>query len=320
MQVVTLTLNVAVDQTVSLDQLVPGQVNRAKAVYLNAGGKGLNVSSCLADWGLRSCASGILGQYNAALFRALCAQKGIEDNFVTIKGESRINIKLADKTGTTDINLPGIRVNATALEQVEAVLDSRRNADMFVFSGSLPEGCPPDIYARLIAKFGKRDGGGKKIILDTSGEPLRLALESEICPYCLKPNLQELCELTGELASTVEDAARLAAGLLKNGVELIVVSLGEGGAVFIDREQALFARKPARHVLSTVGAGDAMVAGIVAAHAAAMKRKQSVELEQLAQVATAFSVAKLGMIGPNLPPRAEVRALIREVNVRPLQI
>ena len=96
-RILTLTLNPAIDQTIVLDALVPGSVQRASAVRSHAGGKGVNVASCLADWGLNVAATGILGADNAAPFDQLFARKGIADRFLRIPGETRTNLKLLDK-------------------------------------------------------------------------------------------------------------------------------------------------------------------------------------------------------------------------------
>ncbi|WP_236849616.1 PfkB family carbohydrate kinase, partial [Chromobacterium subtsugae] len=106
----TITLNPALDQTVTLDELLPGGVNLARAAQLNAGGKGINVASCLADWGLPATVHGLLGRDNSGAFEQLFAAKRIHDRMLRLPGDSRVNIKLADlQSGrTTDINLPGL--------------------------------------------------------------------------------------------------------------------------------------------------------------------------------------------------------------------
>lgn len=311
MKILTLTLNLAVDQTINLKKLLPGQVNRADSVYLNAGGKGLNVSSCLADWGIKSNAGGILGTENATLFESLCAQKDIGNKFVLARGENRINIKLVDNHSTTDINLPGLHVDEKILSRVESVLVEHSDADIFVFSGSLPEGCPTDIYTRFIKKL---DRQSNKIILDTSGDALKTTLDSSIYPYCIKPNLQELCELTKKTPLSTEDVATQAHQFLNKELKLMVISLGQKGAIFMNHTQILLAVEPTNLIISTVGAGDAMVAGIVASIA------EGANLERTARLSTAFSIGRLGQQGANLPEHAEIEALAREVSIKTLNI
>jgi len=123
--IITVTLNPAIDQTVTLNQLIHGAVNIAERVTLNAGGKGVNVAGCLADWGTPVLATGILGGENSAPFEAMFASKGIGNRFVVQPGASRVNIKLVstDDGATTDINLPGQTVAASVYAQLIERLD-----------------------------------------------------------------------------------------------------------------------------------------------------------------------------------------------------
>lgn len=312
MRTLTVTFNPAIDQTVTLDRLVPGEVHRAHAVRQNAGGKGVNVASCLADWGVSVSAYGLLGSDNAAPFDALFAAKGIEDRFIRTAGATRVNLKLVDPAGTTDINLDGLAVDAGRAEMVAATIcDAAREGDLVVLAGSLPPGCPPDTYAALTERL---RAIGCRVILDTSGLPLKCALETGQPPHVVKPNRDELAQMLGrdlpDLAAMVEAAATLRHG----GVALVVVSMGEHGALFVSDEGALTARLAVGELASTVGAGDAMVAGIAAAVL------EDASLERTARLATAFAVAKLGMIGPNLPTLASVHALADEVTVTPVKM
>lgn len=302
--IVTVTLNPALDQTVMLDSLQPGAVNRANSVRLDAGGKGVNVASCLADWGLPTIATGLLGRDNAAEFESLFARKLIDDRFVRIAGQTRTNIKIvaADSGDTTDINLPGATADAKSLAQVHATLGElcdRRG--IAVLAGSLPGGIDTNAYAGLLQQTAIC---GMRTLLDTSGAPLSAALECGAVPYAVKPNRHELEAWCGRTLDTPRKLLAAARELQGLGIVLVVISLGAEGALFVDGEaQAYIAHPPAIETLSSVGAGDAMVAGI----AAAMIEKR--DLESLARLATAFAAAKLGLPGPNLPAREQVLAL-----------
>ncbi len=122
--VVTVTLNPAIDLTVTVDRLVVGHVQRASAALANCGGKGVNVAGCLADWGARVAATGVIGRSNDGAFADFFAGKGIADRFVRIAGETRTNIKIADTASgeTTDVNLPGLRVSDDAFASVRTAL------------------------------------------------------------------------------------------------------------------------------------------------------------------------------------------------------
>lgn len=311
--VVTVTLNPAIDQTITVEALKPGSVHRAKAVRHNAGGKGVNVASCLADWGTPVTATGLLGAGNAAPFEALFQAKGIADAFLRLPGETRVNIKIADLAAndTTDINLPGLSADAGAVDHVrETVLGLVEPGTPVLLAGSLPEGLPADAYAGLTADLA---AAGARVVLDSSGAPLAAALASTgALPHCIKPNRHELEDWAGRPLPTTADLLDAARDLHRRGVSVVVVSLGADGALFIDGARALHGRLPPVQALSTVGAGDAMVAGLIAAF------QQDGRLEDVARLSVAFAAAKLGCFGPNLPDPATVRSLAAQVALTPI--
>ncbi|MEG3125929.1 1-phosphofructokinase [Sphingomonas sp. GB1N7] len=306
-RVATLTFNPAIDQTIGVDRLVRGEVHRARAVRQDPGGKGVNVASCLADWGVPVTAFGVLGADNAAPFEALCAAKAITDRFVRLPGATRINIKIVDDGDTTDINMDGLSVQEADEARVVAAVEDFAGPDtLIVLSGSLPPGCDTHVYARMIALLRARSA---RVLLDVSGPPLTQALTATVLPDIIKPNRRELAAWAGESLGTIEDVRRCAERLHRRGIGLVVVSMGEDGALFLSDEGALFARLPAGDLASTVGAGDAMVAGIAAAVI------EGAGLERIARLATAFAVAKLGRPGPHLPNVTTVHALSEAVTI-----
>lgn len=305
MRIVTVTFNPAIDQTVTVDRLVPGEVHRALAVRQDAGGKGVNVASCVADWGVEVSAHGLLGSDNAAPFEALFAAKSIADRFVRREGATRVNLKLVDAGGTTDINMDGTPADPYQIDAVVDAVAAEAGPDtLVVLAGSVPPGCRLDIYARIVERLGD---SGASVLLDTSGAPLREALAAARLPRIVKPNRHELSEWMSAPVESLADVHRVAADLHRRGVALVAVSLGEEGAFFLSDEGALTARLAAGDVASTVGAGDAMVAGIAAAIA------QAGDLERIARLSTAFAVGKLGRAGPHLPDRETVEALADSV-------
>jgi 1-phosphofructokinase len=305
MNIVTVTLNPAIDQTISLKQLTPGQVHRASAVRYNAGGKGVNVSSCLADWGLPSKATGILGRGNASIFEDLCRDKGIEDCFIRVDGLSRINIKIVDDEDTTDINLPGVRITGADLASIESLIVAEK-PDWAVLAGSLPPCCPVGFYRDLTARI-KAVGG--RVIVDADGEALAEVLAAPVRPYAVKPNRHELSQWAGRELSNDEIVTQ-ALALRENGLELVIVSLGKDGAIFAGEGGVLLASGLPETIVSTVGAGDAMVAGISAALI------EGADMERLARLSTAFSLAKLAHPGPNLPAKKEVESIASEILIK----
>jgi 1-phosphofructokinase len=307
--VVTVTLNPAIDLTVTLDRLVVGAVQRASAAVSTCGGKGVNVAGCLADWGARAAATGVLGRSNDGVFADFFAGKGIADRFVRVSGETRTNIKIADRASgdTTDVNLPGLTVSDRAFDAVRAALTRCVAPDRpVVLAGSLPESMPETAWATLAGDVARHNA---RVVLDTSGAPLAAALASGEPLHAVKPNRAELEALLGRALPTIADVIAAARSLLDRGVALVVVSLGADGALFIDRAAALAAALPAKKALSTVGAGDAMVAGIAAALV------EGASLERLARLAVAFASSKLDRIGPFLGPVKDVERLAAAVRV-----
>lgn len=306
--VLTVTLNPALDQTIILDHLRVGEVNRARKAMIHTGGKGVNVASCLADWDREGVtATGILGADNEAAFTALFNAKVITDGFVRAPGETRMNIKLSHDGDTTDINLPGLMVSPSlADELVETVQRLACAGGIVLLAGSLPAGLSPEIYP-LLAK--RAEAAGARVLVDSSGASLKAALNGEVMPYAIKPNRDELEDFVGH--KLVDDAALLQAahGLNARGVALVVVSLGADGALFVTEKEVLRASVPPMRVTSTVGAGDAMMAGMIAG------MRESAGLERIARLGTAFAAGKLAQPGAHLPSREEVEVLVSRVQI-----
>lgn len=310
--VVTVTLNPAIDQTLSIPGFTLGAVNRVASARADAGGKGVNVAAALADFGLRVAVTGFLGQDNDTLFRRLFAEKRIVDDFIRVPGATRTGIKIVDPVAdeTTDINFPGLIPTQAELDALSATLQRLAASCRWVaLAGSVPAGASPTIYRDLM-RLAKRQGTARAA-LDTSGTPLAKALPSG--PDLIKPNIAELRELVGQPLKdmpAVLDAARSLAR--EFGIGTIVVSMGERGALCVEGDAAVLAVPLTVKVASTVGAGDAMVAGFVAG------KVRGLELAGCARLATAFAAAAISRVGSGLPARAEIEALARTVRITSL--
>src|SRR5438309_9062883 len=176
MRIATVTLNTAIDQTVRVDNFRPNSVNQGHAIRFDASGKGVNVAAFLADYGHDTAVTGYLGQANVAIFEQFFAAKGINDCFVRIPGNTRINVKVVDVINqqTTDINMPGQSPPSEAMQTLfQAIETLAHSCDWFVLSGSLPPSVPSTIYATIITQLKQQK---KRIILDTSDEALRVGI------------------------------------------------------------------------------------------------------------------------------------------------
>ncbi|MEI7958793.1 MAG: 1-phosphofructokinase [Verrucomicrobiota bacterium] len=277
--VVTVTLNPAIDRTVTISHFSQGAVNRVERTRDTPGGKGVNVAAALADAGHRVAVTGFLGRDNCGIFEALFAKKQIADRFVRMEGETRVGIKISDPAEhlTTDINFPGNAISPQDIAALRGQIASL-NAPWFVLAGSLPPGVHPGIYRDLVVEL---KAAGSRVAVDTGGEPLRQALDA--APTVIKPNIDELEELLGRRLADEKAVLDAARSLVARGIALVVVSMGKNGACFVNAERAVIARPPDIAIRSTVGAGDAMVAGILSAQLA------NLPLDECARLATAFS-------------------------------
>jgi 1-phosphofructokinase len=308
MRIATVTLNPAIDQTVRVDNFRSNRVNRAQEIRFDASGKGVNVASFLADYGHDIAVTGYLGQANVDIFEQFFASKGIDDCFVRIPGNTRINVKVVDEVNqqTTDINMPGQTPPQEALNTLLETIEQLANScEWFVLSGSLPPHVPTTIYATIITQLKRQK---KRIILDTSGEALREGIQAG--PTIVKPNTEELQHLIGQALTSEAEIQQAAHQLLNEDIELVVVSMGKQGAILVEQAVTLIVTPPEVTVKKTFGAGDAMVAGLVTAQI------QALSLADCGRLATAFSVGAIANLSYNLPARDKLRQYFHQVYVR----
>lgn len=280
---VTITLNPAIDLTISIRDFRTGAVNRVAQSHSIPGGKGVNIATGLAREGFRAAATGFLGCENAGDFEAWFAEHGVKDFFVRIPGRTRTGIKITDpvRNETTDINFPGFSPSAADFETLLAQIDALEGTWMTV-GGSVPPGIDATVYRDLIPRLKSR---GAKVLFDSSGDAMRFGIEAG--PDIIKPNIHELEELTGSTLANEADVIEAARTLLAKGIGLVAVSMGGKGACFVTGGEEVIERAPQIEIKSTVGAGDAMVAGIITA------QLRKLPLAECARLATEFSVALL---------------------------
>lgn len=324
-RLITITLNPAIDLTVRLPDLVPGDVHRAEGQQAEAGGKGIGVAAVVTALGQGAVATGWLGEDNDMGFKAVFALRGIVDAMVRVRGATRTNIKLAvaSRGDSTDINMPGLVLSAADLAQAEADLIAHvdvvlREGDWCELAGSLPPGASVDVWERIARAMHAR---GLPVAIDTGGAVLgellqRLAdpARGEVVPVAfIKPNRAELEELVGRALPSRAAVAAAAQDLCHRlGVQQVVVSLGGEGAVMADARGRWQADAPRVAVATTVGAGDALVAGTLHALMAGQA------LPAAGVFGMACAAARIQRIAPGLPPRAEVDALAAAIQATPV--
>lgn len=308
-RILCITLNPALDLTMRLDRLEPGQVNRSLAQVSHAAGKGVNVAQVLADLGHCLTVSGFLGADNAEAFEALFARRGFVDAFVRVPGETRSNIKLAEADGRiTDINGPGPLVDAAAQAGLLTRLnDLAPGHDLAVVAGSLPRGVEPRFLAELITHL---KGHGLKVALDSSGEALRTGLRA--APWLIKPNTDELGELCGRALAAVPAQREEAGRLQALGIEQVVISQGADGVNWFGPGLALHAQPPRVTVASTVGAGDSLLAGMVHGLLSGWPAARTL------RHATAIAAQAVTQVGFGISDAAQLQQLENAVDVQAL--
>lgn len=278
----TITLNPAIDESITISGFEADKVNRVETMERHPGGKGVNVARFLSDFVPRVTASGFLGRENERIFTDYFRRYGIADEFIRIDGETRTGLKVLDPVGktVTEINYPGITPGEEDRKLIlETVGAMAEKCGIIVVSGSIPGSLSPDIYRQIVERINR---AGIKALVDTSGAAFREALKA--VPYMIKPNIHELEEFFGEELKSEEAVLEKCAGFFEQGISLVVVSMGEKGALFATPEECFKAIPPATAIVSTVGAGDAMVSGT------AYSLSEGLSLEETARLATAFSL------------------------------
>ena len=259
----TLTLNPALDYTLTADALRFGEINRASRASFRCGGKGINVSAMLSRLGVESVALGFVGGFTGRRLAELAEADGVRCDLTELsQGETRVNVKLRSDA-ELDVNAPGPAIAASDLDALCAKLSALEDGDMLVFSGSVPPNAPPDAAKRIFDAIAEREVA---LVADTTGDALTAALSHR--PFLVKPNHVELAELFGESADTPERIAPLAVRLREAGARNVLVSRAENGAMLFSEDGAAYSVGVVRATLvDSACCGDATVAGFLAGYA-----------------------------------------------------
>ncbi len=303
-RIVTITLNPALDLTGNVDHLVAGRVNRVSDMHLRPAGKGINVALVARGLGVSVAATGMLGQGNQMPFVDLFEKHRIHDEFIREQGDTRINIKICEQSGQfTDINFPRLEISQENIDQLfERVSVLAQTCDVFVLAGSVPSSLSSSIWADLINLLKPLD---KCILLDTSGKALEEGIAA--CPTLIKPNETELSELVGYACESRERQQQAAEELLSKGVENVVVSNGAEGVSWYSDSLVLHATPPPQKVVSTVGAGDSLVAGL------AVGLSRMLDAETILRTSTAIATMAISQIGVGITNQMDFIRLKRKI-------
>ncbi len=296
--VYTVTCNPALDYVVRAENFKAGTLCRANDETLRAGGKGLNVSLMLETLGVPSVAMGFAAGFTGAVILDEIRARGIAEDFIRVGGFSRINVKLLQDGRETEINGRGPYIPPGAVAQLLAKIAALPQGSLLVLAGSVPDSLPRDFYARLLAESGR---GDLKVVVDAEGE----LLSSALCcrPWLVKPNLHELSLLFGARPRTRREVSDRARDLRARGARNVIVSMGGEGALLVSENGAeAFVPAFKGRAVDTVGAGDALVAGFIAAKEGGAADAEALRYGVAAGSATAFC--------KGMADRAAVEALL----------
>jgi 6-phosphofructokinase 2 len=260
--IITLTLSPCIDKSTFIDSLLPEKKLRCSPPFLEPGGGGINVARALKKLGKAATAVFPSGGCNGVVFNTLLQKEEILSLIINTTNETRENIIVFDKSTNNQyrFGIPATSLLQTEWQECLKKVEELNTTEFIIASGSLPSGVPLDIYAQL-AKIAKTNKA--KLIVDTSGEALLQAINEGV--YLIKPNLGELALLVNKKEFANDEEIKNAAHEIihTKKCQIVVVSMGAKGAMLVTKNKTTLIKPPKIIALSTVGAGDSMVAGIV---------------------------------------------------------
>lgn len=280
----TLTLNPSVDYIVKLESFQLGELNRTVNEVKFPGGKGINVSTVLNQFGAKSKALGFIGGFTGAYIEQYLHSEKIETDFVQVDDDTRINVKI--KTSQeSEINAKGPNISEQDFTLLKHKVQHLGADDLLVLAGSIPVSLPKTTYEELVKLCSE---SGAQFVVDAEGDLLKKVLPYH--PFLIKPNHHELGELFNTSITTAKEVIPYGKKLVEMGAKNVIVSLAGAGAVLINSEKTLLAEVPKGEVKNSVGAGDSMVAGFLAAYVRTGNIEEAFRYSVAAGSATAFSL------------------------------
>ena len=288
MNIVTLTINPALDKSAKIDQLLPEQKLKCKAIEFQAGGGGVNISRVLHTLGVKNNCMFTCGGDTGKTLKGLLEDEKLELTPIAVEAWTRENLAVVD--AKTDLQyrfgMPGQGLSAAEIKIVKSAINKIvTDNSLFIISGSIPDAMSSDFYIELIDSLSAKN---VKIIVDTSGEALKASLKKPV--FLMKPNQGELAQLAGKDFLTKTEQENFAMELINNKhAEYVVVSLGARGAFLASESGIFYQNTPSVKVKSTIGAGDSMVAGLVYAIEQGMSSQDILKWGVVCGVATTMT-------------------------------
>lgn len=257
----TVTFSPCIDKSTTVPKLIPEKKLSCSQPVYEPGGGGINVARVLGRLGLPAIAFFPSGGRNGAFLRELVAAEDVIVEGILVKAETRENMHVTDLATNQQyrFGMPAVPLSGEEWEVFFSSLEKLSFEKFLVISGSLPHDAPVELFSR-ISEIAQRKN--VKLIVDSSGPALQKAVSAGV--YLIKPNIGELAALAGKEELQIEQVELIAKELILNRhCEIIVVSLGQSGALLVTRDKLYRAIPPAVVRVSTVGAGDSMLAGII---------------------------------------------------------
>lgn len=306
-KIAAITFNPSYDLVGTIETLKNGSVNQVETIGWHAAGKAINVAKVLSDLDLDVTLGGFLGQDNIEGFTSLFQQQSITNRCYAVKGRTRINVKLTESSKqVTDLNFTGFSVTESDWQAFcESSLAWLKEMDLICISGSLAKGIP---LAAFSAWMQQVRSFCPRLVFDSSGAALQAGLK--LNPWLIKPNQEELSQWAGKPLTCRDEIQAAAISLQQQGIEHVVVSLGSEGALWVTARGCWFAQPLSCNLLSTVGAGDSMVAGLIYALV------KGYCIEEAMSFATAVAAQAIEQSGVGITNRIALETLQAKVKIQ----
>lgn len=310
-KILTVTLNPAVDKTYTTQSVIVGHVNRMRTAMNIAGGKGVNVTKILRQYGCDVAATGFLGGYSGRFIEEELEKRGSECRFIHVSGETRCNMNiLADDGYVTEILEPGPVVTDGEMEAFLAQYDALLGeCGLVILSGSVAQGVSADIYETLTVRAA---AASVPVYLDSSGDNLRFGMRAK--PQMIKPNWRELEYIMGRRIVDREEIVEAARLLCEGGISRVVVSMGNKGLLSVTDRGVLFAGAAKIEPINTVGCGDSVVASYAMSYAAGESEEEAIVRACAISAANATTVESANI------PLETAEALMNKIIVEKIDV
>jgi 1-phosphofructokinase len=301
----TCTITPSIDYTTYLSDFHTGALNRTNEVFYYPGGKGINVSRVLKRLNVDSIALGFVGGFTGTYIEQFLMKEGIDTDFIETDEITRINVKIKAQE-ETELNGPGPVINTQQQMILINKIRTLKKGDWFVLAGSLPESIPQTFFMEIASICNDQN---VHFVLDTSGPPLKELVLTQ--PFLIKPNEHELGELFDTIIANKHDACHFAKRLVNQGVQHVIVSMGEEGALLVTKDLVVSAEAPKGKIINTVGSGDSLISGFIASFTKNQDAEKAFRYGVASGSATAFR--------SDLCTKSDVEALEEQVILHPFQ-